>query len=118
MPYQMTKADLAILDRPALATVALKFKSACSASRQHSEHAAWCLSYFGDHGPQISGCVRDHFPEDEKQFLRDLARLVTTKGDEARAARPKGTRMATVNRLARLVATRDGSGFYGPQGLA
>lgn len=117
MAYQMTKADLALLARPALATVALKFRSACSASRLHSEHAAFCLKLYGDHGPLISGCVREHFPEDEKQFLRDLSRLVTTKGDEARAARPKGARMATVNRLARLVATRDGSGFYGPQAL-
>jgi hypothetical protein len=105
------------LYRPCFATVVAHFADACRASRRHNEYAAAQLRVFGDHGPDISGCVRDHFPEDRKDVLRNLARAVTEASDRAHAARPKGARKATINMIGRLVATRDGSGFYGPQSL-
>lgn len=118
MAYQMTKADLALLERESLAPCRSRFENACAASRMHSRAASDALATYGDHGAAISGCVRAHFPEAVKAELRGLASLVTYNLDKARGvARPKGARMATVNRLGRLVATRDGSGFYGPQPL-
>lgn len=99
------------------ATVVAHFEDACRASRRHSEFAASQLKVFGDHGSPISGCVRDHFPEDRKETLRTLARTVTEASDRAHAARPKGVRKSTINQIGRLVATRDGSGFYGPRSL-
>ena len=102
---------------PRFETVVAHFEDACRASRRHNEFAASQLRVFGDHGPDISAVVRDHFPEDRKATLRALARQVTEASDRAHAARPKGVRQATINLIGRLVATRDGSGFYGPQSL-
>jgi hypothetical protein len=91
------------------------FADACKFSRLHSEFAQAQLRVFGDHGPAISGCVRDHFPADRKETLRELARKVSECSDRAWAARPARVRSSTMRKLARLVAQRDGSGFYGPQ---
>lgn len=91
------------------------FELACSASRTHAEIAAEALAKFGNHGADISGCVRDHFPDDVKNDLRFWAREVSRFSSLARKHRPKYVRGTTLNRLAALVATRDGSGFYGPQ---
>lgn len=98
-----------------LATAQNHFAAACFASRMHSAQAAKCLAIYGDHGAQISGCVRDHFPEATKDDLRYWAREVSKQLDLAHANRPKRVRTATMVRLGREVATRDGSGFYGPQ---
>lgn len=105
------------LTNPRNAIVAAYFTMACAASRAHSDLAAILLTEYGDHGAQISGCVRSHFPERYKDTLRELARSVTEYGDKARAARPPRMHASTVQHIARLVATRDGSGFYGPQPL-
>ena len=91
------------------------FRRACFASKLHITSAEQALALYGDHGPQISGCVRDHFPEDVKDHLRALAREVTAEGDAARAARPKHVRTETMRLLASLVAEKYGHGFYGPQ---
>lgn len=88
---------------------------ACMFSRWHDAAAADALAEFGDHGAQISGCVRDHFPADVKEHLRILARAVTTATDAAYAARPPRVQMQTIRALGRAIAARDGSGFYGPQ---
>jgi hypothetical protein len=104
-----------ILDRPDLQTVARHFADACAASRQHSAVAASALEQYGDHGPQISGCVRDHFPEHVKDELRRLAHACAAAGDAAWAARPSRIQWHTMTCLSRAVAQRDGSGFYGPQ---
>lgn len=100
-----------------LAKAADRFAKACGASRRHSELAAQYLKEYGDHGSLISGCVRDHFPDDEKNTLRLLAFLVTEYSDAAYAARPARVRHSTIRKLGQLVATRDGAGFYGPQPL-
>lgn len=91
------------------------FAAACKFSRWHDEESAKALEKYGDHGPGISGCVRDHFPDEVKEDLRRLAMAVAFNSDLAHQARPKGMRKATMRALAQAVATRDGSGFYGPQ---
>jgi hypothetical protein len=103
------------LTDPKFAACVAHFTRACRASRLHSSEAQRAFANYGDHGAQISGCVRDHFPERIKDRLRALARLVTAELEKAHAARPKYVREGTIIRLGRLVATRDGSGFYGPQ---
>jgi hypothetical protein len=81
----------------------------------HSKAAANALAEFGDHGSLISGCVRDHFPADVKEHLRELAKDVTAESDKAWAARPTRVRHSTMLKLSRAVAQDTGSGFYGPQ---
>lgn len=95
--------------------VAAQFAMACAASRAHMALATAALETFGRHGPLVSGCVRSHFPEPVKQALRELARECGRRSDMARAARPRGMHASTVNRIACAIATRDGSGHYGPQ---
>jgi hypothetical protein len=104
-----------ILDRPYLLKAAQHFAAACAISRAHGLVTASALHVYGDHGPQISGTIRDHFPEDVRDNLRGLARLVTRHSDEAWAARPPRVRQSTMLALSRAVAQRDGGGFYGPR---
>lgn len=111
----MTNATRRPLDDPKFSLSQTYFELACSASRTHSEAAAEALAEYGDHGADISGCVRDHFPDSVKADLRFWAREVSRFSALARKHRPKYVRDTTLNRLAALVATRDGSGFYGPQ---
>lgn len=103
------------MSRPDLSIPAALFAMACAASREHSRLAMHAMDTYGDHGPLISGCVRDHFPERVQEALRTLARTVGAYSDAAYAARPPRVRMTTMRRLAQDIATRDGSGFYGPQ---
>lgn len=103
------------LTDPKFAFVVSNFEGACEASRRHNRLTANALNRYGSQGAQISGCVRDHFPDCIKDRLRTLARLVSLHSDAAYAARPKHVRHATMRHIGRLVATRDGGGFYGPQ---
>lgn len=103
------------LDRPELARAAELFAQSVAAARRHNELAAQALKKYGEHGPAISGAVRSHFPAKVKDELRALARDVSRLSDEAYKARPRGVRVSTMRELARDVATRDGSGFYGAQ---
>lgn len=91
------------------------FTRSVMASKEHSSLVESALNKYGDHGPQISGIVREHFPESVKYKLRDLARKVTAESDAAWAARPKGVRDSTMRKLSQAVAKLHGSGFYGPQ---
>lgn len=90
-------------------------RKACEASRKHSALAQHALAKYGSAGCDISGCVRTHFPEEIKDQLRALARSVSEFSDSAWKLRPAYTQRKIVNRIGRLVATRDGSGYYGPQ---
>lgn len=92
-----------------------QFELACFYSRAHSELAESACDTWGGHGPLISGCVRDHFPAQVKETLRQLAQAVTRHSESAYAERPKGARHETIRRIGQLIATRDGSGRYGPQ---
>jgi hypothetical protein len=100
---------------PAYAATVAHFLKACAFSRAHSNLAAYALETFGSQGPGISGCVRSHFPESIKTELRGLARAVSEESDKAREAAPKYSRADSIRTLGRYVATRYGSGFYGPQ---
>ena len=91
------------------------FTVACMFSRQWDRMLSDALATYGDQGPQISGCGRDHFPDEVKNALRQKAQSVSFNSSLAHDARPKGMRKATMRQLATAVANRDGSGFYGPQ---
>jgi hypothetical protein len=104
-----------ILNRPDLRLSAFCFENACRVSREHSALAAEASARYGEHGTQISGIVRDHFPEHVKAELRLLAATVTSYSDAAWKHRPRRVRTSTMRKLSRAVAARDGSGFYGPQ---
>ena len=104
-----------IIDNPKFEAAQILFEAACEASRRHSAIAADAFVIFGDHGAPISGCVRDHFPDTVKNDLRHWAQLVTRRSDMAYQNRPARVRMSTMRQLATEVATRHGSGFYGPQ---
>jgi len=104
-----------LLTRPDLQLSCQLFALACHVSRAHDSYAAEALKVHGDHGSLISGCVRDHFPEHVKNTLRAMALSVTKYSDSAYAARPRGVRYSTMIQLARAVAARDGSGYYGPR---
>lgn len=104
-----------ILNRTDLAEAQHLFAQACLASRMHDREARRALANYGEQGPTVSGCVRAHFPDGVKDMLRWLARTVSDRSDAAYAARPPRVRVATMRKLSRAVAERDGSGFYGPQ---
>lgn len=104
-----------LLKRADLQRAAHAFALACEASRQHDRLAGDALARYGSQGPDISGAVRSHFPENVKDELRALARAVGAHSDIAYSVKPKRVRLATMRALARAVATRDGTGFYGPQ---
>ena len=103
------------LSRPELALAAAAYAQACAASRRHNDLTKAALRVFGAHGADISGCVREHFPDQVKDELRALAREVTAASEAGDMLRPRGVRSATMRALARDVATRDGGGFYGPR---
>lgn len=88
---------------------------ACAASRAHSDLAGAAYKEYGDTGPLISGCVASHFPDAIKDRLRQLARECREYSDAAYMARPYRARRATITRLGKDIATRDGAGFYGPR---
>jgi hypothetical protein len=106
---------MGILNRNDLQTARALFARACANSRMHESLARDALATYGDHGPEVSGCVRQHFPSYVQAELRALATEVRLCSQEAHAARPRGVRRATMVKLSRAVAARDGSGFYGPQ---
>jgi hypothetical protein len=96
-------------------TAETHFMLSCAASRAHIDLAKSAFRLYGDHGAQVSGCVRDHFPEAVKETLRQLARQCREHSEAAHAARPKFARKAFMVRVGQNVAARDGAGFYGPQ---
>lgn len=114
-PRPLTARERALLARPDLERAAEQYAKACACSRAHVQERARALREHGDHGPEISGSVRDHFPPAVRELLRRLAHDCTRHSDMARALRPARVRRATMHALARAVAARDGSGFYGPQ---
>lgn len=103
-----------VLDRPDLHSSRALYEAACLVSRGHNAVLSEALSTYGDHGPDVSGVGRDHFPEPIKAHLRALARTVGTLCDAAWEARPTRVRRDTIRALGRAVAARDGCGFYGP----
>lgn len=117
MSYSFKRADWRLYNRPDLSAPRFWLAAACAASRLHATLTRHALHAFGDHGPVVSGCVRDHFPDAVKNELRALAKHVGECSTRARVVAPSRTHEKTIRRLGHLVATRDGSGFYGPQPL-
>ena len=104
-----------ILQRADLAHSADLFADTCTQSRAWDKAGRDALAAYGNHGPQISGILRDHFPECTKSYLRSIARNITILSDAAWAAKPARVRHATMLKLARAIVKRDGGGFYGPR---
>lgn len=111
----ITKRGRELLARKDMQPAIKLFEKATKASRAHSKLASESLDKYGDHGSHISGVLRDHFPKDVKDKLRQHARDINTHADAAYYARPKGVRNTTMQALAGAVATKTGTGFYGPQ---
>lgn len=88
------------------------YREALRLSREHGDLSAQLLVRHGDHGPLISGVIRDHFPDADKDALRGLCRAMNAKAEEAWAARPPRVRVATMRRLFDLLRAECGSGRY------
>lgn len=112
---KLTARQRVLLDRPDLSAARRAFAVACFYSRAREALAEEALSTFGSHGPHVSGVMRDHFPDTVKAILRTLADAATWASNAAYDARPPHVALRTIRDLGRAVATRDGSGFYGPQ---
>lgn len=110
----ITKRGRELLARKDMQPAIKLFEKATRASRAHSRLVSESMDKYGDQGPQISGIIREHFPTDVKNRLRKLARDINKYADAAYYARPKGVRNTTMQALAGAVATKTGTGFYGP----
>lgn len=89
-----------------------QFKYAFWLSREHNRIVARALTRYGDHGPQISGIARDHFPERTKRRLRELCRRMNEAKDLGWKSRPKHVRLSTMRALYCAIREREGTGFY------
>lgn len=112
---KLTARQRVLLDRPDLNESRRAFAVACFYSRAHETLVEEALSMFGSHGPHVPVVMRDHFPDMVKVILRMLADAATRASNAAHGARPPRVALRTLRDLGRAVATRDGSGFYGPQ---
>lgn len=105
-----------ILKRPELQSAQRHFANAAQASRLHKNYVAELILKHGDgNGVQVSGVIRDHFPEQAKMNLIAICKNINRENDAGVAARPKHVRKETMFKLARAVCRRDGTGFYGFQ---
>ena len=105
-----------ILSRADLEKSADAMQSACFLSREHSRLCRDYLAQYGNgNGKDISGIYRDHFPEPVKEQLRSIARAIAEFSYRAYKVKPRGVHAATIRKLGRAIAARDGTGFYGPQ---
>jgi len=102
-------------ERDEIAAAALEdMRRAYGMSRAHTKLAAWAATEYGDHGPLISGVVRDHFPLHVKTALRLLARRAGDRLERSRERwRAAGRKRATWFRAKDARIARDGRGFYG-----
>lgn len=106
--------DAFLLGRQDLRAAAGHFAAAAKASRQHTAMVERLIKLYGDgNGHQISGVIRDHFPETDKRKLVKLCKTICEQNDKGMAQRPKGVHKSTMLALARAVCRRDGHGFYG-----
>lgn len=104
-----------LLVREDLATSRQCMERACEASRQHQALLTCAYRSYGRTGPDVQCVGQAHFPAPVKELLYGHAILVAYHEKMAYEARPKGVRKSTIDALGIAVATRDGSGFYGPQ---
>lgn len=105
------------LNRTDLEIPQSELEAACHCSRAYTAKFREYLAQYGDYGADVSGAGRDHFPSEAKDHLRRIAQAVTYHRQRAYLFRPSRIHNSTIARLGQEVATRDGSGFYGPQPL-
>ncbi len=92
------------------------FTRACRLSRLWSSYVSRNIDRHGRRpGNHVSAVYSDAWPEYIQERLRKVARAVSCFTDAGYAARPKGVHRSTMTRLAKSIARRDGSGYYGPQ---
>lgn len=101
---------------PKFALPKMWFIDACIASQAYDKMLRHALDMFGNHGNDVSGAGRDHFPETTKQRLRDKCLQVKWYSDMAWESKPKRVHDSTMRELSRQCANHHGFGFYGPQG--
>jgi hypothetical protein len=98
--------------RPDLLPAVKHFQECFRLSRAHNSLVRNALECYGDHGPQISGIMRDHFPDWVKRRLRKLCNQMNAAADAGMRARPRGVHRSTMLKLYREVRAQVGSGFY------
>lgn len=101
-----------VTQRADLAPAADMFRRAFHWSRRHAERAQYALRIYGDHGPQISGVIRDHFPDAIKDELREYCTVMNACADAAWKARPSRVRQSTMRALRDAIRAEVGAGFY------
>lgn len=83
-------------------------------SRLHSKLAGRACKRYGDHGPNVSAIVHDHFPEGIKALLRDHALAASNWINASYVLWTlSGRRRETWLRLKEQVISEHGRGFYG-----
>lgn len=103
------RADMANLRQDVRSLAVKVLAQAARCSRLHGAVAQDSERQFGDHGPLISGCVRDHFPPAVKDRLRRLARAASGSAFAYALWRASGASRTTYQRE----HSRHGFGFYG-----
>lgn len=87
------------LKEPQFAEMVECFKAALVQKAIYSRIVKVSLFAYGSHGPDISGVVRDHFPEWIKMTLRNTLRASYSFEDTGRRRAPTGTRSTTVSAI-------------------
>lgn len=89
---------------------------ACHHSREHSAEVKAALVMYGDgNGVQISGVIRDHFPDFVKESLRLRCAAISAVTDHAWKVRPPRVQRHTLLTLQSRIVHAVGTGFYGPK---
>lgn len=102
-------ADYANLRKAIRNRASLILLRAAACSRAHDRLARQSLLAYGDHGPNISGCVREHFPTPVKDRLRRLASAASGSSFAYTLWRAAGGTLTTYRRE----HDKHSFGFYG-----
>jgi hypothetical protein len=103
------RSDYSILRHDLRNRVRLILSRAAECSRLHGTAAREYEAIYGDHGPLVSGVVREHFPEEVKDRLRRLARAASGSSFAYSLWRATGATATTYHRE----RSRLSFGFYG-----
>lgn len=87
------------LKEPQFAEMVECFRASLTLKAVYSRTVKMCLFSYGDHGPDISGIVKEHFPKWAKDLLRGLLRKSYEFQGAGERSRPAGTRSATVTAI-------------------
>lgn len=79
------------------------FTHAVNTKAQYNDLVNKSLAKYGDHGPLISGVIRDHFPEETKNVLRRVNHDYNEFDDKGFAARPPRVQISTMRQLREAV---------------